>query len=118
VITGSMRAAIEETNRRRAEQQRYNEENNITPESIIKPLDEDLIRIYEGDYYETPAIAEEIKNYNSAEEVEQEIRRLEEEMRKAAKEFEFEKAAALRDQARKLKKTAMEFLSQPEASND
>jgi excinuclease ABC subunit B len=118
VITRSMRAAMEETNRRRAEQQRYNEENNITPQSIIKPLDEDMIRIYEGDYYEMPAVAEEIKNYSSVEEVELEIQRLEQEMRKAAKEFEFEKAAALRDQARKLKKTAMEFLAQPEASND
>jgi excinuclease ABC subunit B len=118
VVTGSMRAAIEETNRRRKEQQRYNEENNITPQSIIKPLDEDLIRIYEGDYYEMPAIAEEIKSYSSAEEVELEIQRIEKEMRKAAKEFEFEKAAALRDQARKLKKTAMEFLTQPEAFND
>ena len=90
------------------EQQRYNEENNITPQSIIKPLDPDMVRIYEGDYYEMPAIAEEVRNYNSAEELELEIQRLEKEMRQAAKEFEFEKAAALRDQVRKLKKTAME----------
>ncbi|HTY63105.1 MAG TPA: excinuclease ABC subunit UvrB [Acidobacteriota bacterium] len=120
VITGSMHAAIDETNRRRAEQQRFNEENNITPQSIIKPLDPDLVRIYEGDYYEMPAIAEEVKNYHSAEELELEIQRLEREMRQAAKEFEFERAAALRDQARKLKKTAMEFLAQsglPDDSN-
>ncbi len=110
VITGSMRAAIDETNRRRAAQQRYNEENNITPQSIIKPLDPDLVRIYEGDYYELPAVAEEIKEYSSAEELELEIQRLEKEMREAAKDFEFEKAAALRDQVKKLKKTAMEFL--------
>jgi excinuclease ABC subunit B len=118
VITGSMRAAIGETNRRRAEQQHYNEENNITPQSIIKPLDPDLVRIYEGDYYEMPAVAEEIKDYNSAEELELEIQRLEKEMREAAKVFEFEKAAALRDQARKLKKTVMEFLAQSESAND
>ena len=121
VITGSMHTAIDETNRRRAEQQRYNEENDITPQSIIKPLDPDLVRIYEGDYYEIPAIAEEIKNYHSAEELELEIQRLEQEMRKAAKEFEFEKAAAFRDQARKLKKTAMEFTAQsglPDDPND
>jgi excinuclease ABC subunit B len=118
VITGSMRAAMEETSRRRAEQQRYNEENNITPESIIKPLDPELVRIYEGDYYEMPAVAEEAKNYNSAEELELEIQRLEKEMRVAAKEFEFEKAAALRDQARRLKKTAMEFLAQSGSSDD
>ena len=53
---------MDETNRRRAEQQRYNEENDITPQSIIKPLDPELVRIYEGDYYEMPAIAEEINN--------------------------------------------------------
>jgi excinuclease ABC subunit B len=65
-----------------------------------------------------PAIAEEIKNYHSAEELELEIQRLEQEMRQAAKEFEFEKAAALRDQARKLKKTAMEFLAQSGLPDD
>ena len=117
VITGSMRAAIDETNRRRAAQQRYNEENNITPQSIVKPLDPDVVRIYEGDYYELPAVAEEMKEYSSSEELELDIQRLEKEMRQAAKDFEFEKAAALRDQVKKLKKTAMEFLSQAEPSS-
>jgi excinuclease ABC subunit B len=112
VITGSMKAAIEETNRRRAAQQRFNEENNITPQSIIKPLDPNIARIYEGDYYELPAIAEEVGQYDSAEALELEIQRLEAEMRKAAKEFEFEKAAAIRDQIKKLKKTEMEFFTQ------
>jgi excinuclease ABC subunit B len=111
-ITRSMRAAIEETERRRAAQRRFNEENGITPQSIIKPLDPEMARIYEGDYYEFPAIAEEGVRYNSAQELELEIQRLETEMRRAAKEFEFEKAAALRDQVKKLKKTAMEFLEQ------
>jgi excinuclease ABC subunit B len=115
-ITGSMKAAMDETNRRRLVQEKYNEENNITPQSIIKPLDLDMVRIYEGDYYEIPAIAEEAVTYNSTEELELEIQRLEGEMRQAAKESEFEKAAALRDQVRKLKKTAMEFLAQPESS--
>jgi excinuclease ABC subunit B len=113
-MTGSMRAAIEETNRRRATQQRYNEENNITPQSIVKPLDPELARIYEADYYELPAVAEEAVAFNSAEELEMEIQRIEKEMRRAAKEFEFEKAAALRDQVKKLKKTAMEFMARPE----
>jgi excinuclease ABC subunit B len=116
VITGSMNAAIEETNRRRTTQQRYNEENNITPQSIIKPLDPELVRIYEGDYYELPAVAEEFREYRTVEEVNLEIQRLEREMRQAAKEFEFEKAAAFRDQVKKLKKTAMEFIAQPESS--
>jgi excinuclease ABC subunit B len=109
VMTRSMKAAIEETGRRRLAQQRYNEENGITPQSIMKPLDPDLVQIYEGDYYELPAIAEEAVQYNSAQELEMDIQRLENEMRQAAKEFEFEKAAALRDQVKILKKTAMEL---------
>ncbi len=116
VVTGSMQSAMEETNRRRAAQQRYNEENGIIPQSIIKPLDPDLIRIYEGDYYELPEIAEEATHYNSAEELELEIKRLEKEMREAAKVFEFEKAAALRDQVKKLKNMALEFTAPTESS--
>jgi excinuclease ABC subunit B len=116
--TGSIKAAIEETNRRRAVQQRYNEENGITPQSIAKPLDPDMARIYEGDYYELPALAEEAVQYNSAEELELEIKRLENEMRQAAKKFEFERAAAVRDQVKKLKKTAMELLAQAESPHD
>jgi excinuclease ABC subunit B len=110
-LTGSMRDAIEETNRRRAAQKQYNEENHIVPQSVIKPLDPEMIRIYEGDYYELPAVAEEAAHYSSPEELEKEIRRLEKEMREAARQFEFEKAAALRDQIKKLKKMEMEFLT-------
>jgi excinuclease ABC subunit B len=117
VMTGSMKAAIDETNRRRVTQQLYNEANNITPQSIIKPLDLDLIRIYEGDYCELPAVAEEAAGFSSAEELEAEIQRLEKQMREAAKEFQFEKAAALRDQVKKLKKTALEFGGQSEPKN-
>jgi excinuclease ABC subunit B len=114
VMTGSMKAAIEETNRRRSAQQRFNEENNITPQSIIKPLDPELARIYEADYYELPSVAEETATFHSVEELESEIERLEKEMHKAAKEFEFEKAAVLRDQVKKLKKSEMELMAQPE----
>jgi excinuclease ABC subunit B len=110
VMTGSMKAAIEETNRRRLIQERHNEENGITPQSIIKPLDPELVRFFEGDYYELPIIAEETAGFNSAEELESEIGRLEKEMRSAAKEFEFEKAAAIRDQVMKLKKTMLEYI--------
>ena len=113
-MTDSMRSAIEETGRRRKTQEIYNEENDITPQSILKPLDPDLLRIYEGDYYEAPAVAEEAGQYRSAEEIEAEIGRLEKDMKEAAREFEFERAAALRDQVRKLKKMAMEFIETPE----
>jgi excinuclease ABC subunit B len=108
-VTGSMQAAIEETSRRRAAQQYYNEQNNITPQSIIKPLDPELVKIYEGDYYDMPAVSEDLSKYASAEELEKEIQRLEQEMRAAAKEFEFERAAVLRDQVKKLKKVALDL---------
>jgi len=110
-VTGSMEAAIQETNRRREAQKRYNVENHIVPQSVIKPLDPEMIRIYEGDYYEIPEVAETAGAYSSPEEVDREIRRLEAEMREAARQFEFEKAAALRDQVKKLRKLEMEFLS-------
>jgi excinuclease ABC subunit B len=113
-ITGSMQAAIGETDRRRAAQHRYNQEHGITPQSVVKPLDPELVRIYEGDYYEVPAVAEEIPRYSSAEELEKDIQRLEQEMRAAAREFEFERAAALRDQVKRLKKLALEFMGTSE----
>jgi excinuclease ABC subunit B len=116
-ITGSMQSAIDETNRRRAAQQRYNEEKGIIPQSIIKPLDPDQIRIYEGDYYEIPAVAEEAVHYSSVEDLEREIQRLEAAMRAAAKEFEFERAASLRDQMKKLKKLELELSENPGPSS-
>jgi excinuclease ABC subunit B len=118
VITKSMKAAMEETGRRREVQEDYNRENNITPQSVTKPLDPDMIRLYEGDYYEVPAIAEEFVDYQSAEELEKEIQRLEGEMRGAAKEFEFETAAVIRDQIKKLKKTALELFHNAGSQDD
>jgi len=109
-VTGSMKAAIEETNRRREVQQQYNMENDITPQSIVKPLDPELVRFFEGDYYEVPVVGEEIAGYDSAEDIEKEIERLEKEMHNAAKEFVFEKAAVLRDQAAKLRKDLLELM--------
>jgi excinuclease ABC subunit B len=110
VVTGSMEAAIQETNRRRETQRLYNEANRIVPQSVIKPLDPEMIRIYEGDYYEVPEVAEDTKPYSSPGDLEKKIQLLEEEMRDAARQFEFEKAAALRDRVKKLKKMEMEFL--------
>src|SRR6202000_2694612 len=59
VVTGSMKQAIDETTRRRVTQLRYNEENGIIPQSIIKPIDMSLIAIAEGDYVTVPAETEE-----------------------------------------------------------
>jgi len=102
-MTDSMKRAIDETNRRREIQARYNQDNNITPESIIKPVDMTLVAIAEADYVEVPeedvveAITEDPTKLAEI------IAKLETEMREAAKKFEFERAAELRDKARELR---------------
>jgi len=105
--TDSMNQAIDETNRRRAKQVAYNKENDITPMSIIKSVDMELARIVEADYVTVPvddasldAAAASIKNEQQLAEM---LQQLETQMREAAKKFEFEKAAQLRDRIRALK---------------
>ncbi|MGB8457342.1 MAG: excinuclease ABC subunit UvrB [Candidatus Acidiferrum sp.] len=105
--TGSMNQAIDETNRRRTKQLEYNKENNITPMSIIKSVDMDLARIVEADYVTVPtddteldAATAKIKNEQQLAEM---LQQLETQMREAAKKFEFERAAQLRDRIRSLK---------------
>jgi excinuclease ABC subunit B len=105
--TGSMNEAISETNRRRTKQLEYNKENNITPMSIVKGVDMELARIVEADYVTVPldegeldAATSNIKNEAQLAEM---LAKLETQMREAAKKFEFEKAAQLRDRIRSLK---------------
>jgi excinuclease ABC subunit B len=97
-VTRSMRACIDETERRRAAQLAYNEEHGITPVSVKKSMRSILEDITErGDYVELPLVAEGEEEYRSPRELKKEIARLKEEMLKAAAELEFEKAAELRD---------------------
>ncbi|MDA2925989.1 excinuclease ABC subunit UvrB [Acidobacteria bacterium AH-259-G07] len=103
VITRSMATAIDETQRRRKVQEEYNEQNNITPQTILKPVDTTLLRMTQLDYYEVPMVAEEVEQYSSPEEIKQEMQELESEMKKAAQRFEFEKAAKYRDKIKRLK---------------
>jgi excinuclease ABC subunit B len=105
--TGSMNQAIAETARRRDKQSAYNKENNITPESIVKSVDMELARIVEADYVSIPiddssldAAAANVKNEAQLAQL---LQTLETQMREAAKKFEFEKAAQLRDRIRALK---------------
>jgi excinuclease ABC subunit B len=105
--TGSMNQAISETGRRRDKQVAYNKENNITPESIVKSVDMELARIVEADYVSIPiddssldAAAANVKNEAQLAQL---LQTLETQMREAAKKFEFEKAAQLRDRIRALK---------------
>ncbi len=108
-MTDSMKKAMGETDRRRAIQQAYNEANGITPESIIRPLDMSLARIIEADYADlTGGEAEGIPEFKSQEELDVYIGKLESDMREAAKRFEFEKAAKLRDTIKELR--TKEFL--------
>jgi excinuclease ABC subunit B len=102
-MTDSMKRAIDETNRRREIQKKYNLENNITPESIIKPVDMTLVAIAEADFVKVPEEQEDEVVTEDPEKLAEIIAKLEAEMRAAAKKFEFERAAELRDKARELR---------------
>jgi excinuclease ABC subunit B len=103
VYTDSMRRAISETDRRRTIQEQYNIEHNITPQSIIKPIDMSLVAIAEGDYVTVPVEPEDPAEEMTSEQRDKFISELEESMRAAAKKFEFEKAAQIRDRIKTLK---------------
>jgi excinuclease ABC subunit B len=108
-MTDSMKKALSETDRRRAIQVAYNEANGITPESIVRPLEMSLARIIEADYADlTDVETEGVPDFKSQEELDAYIKKLESDMREAAKRFEFEKAAKLRDTVKELR--TKEFL--------
>ena len=102
-MTDSMRNAIGETSRRREKQQAYNREHNITPQSIIRSVDMQLARIIEADYLTVPTEDAVIGDIQNEEQLVKAIAQLEAQMREAAKNFEFERAAAIRDRVRGLK---------------
>jgi excinuclease ABC subunit B len=105
--TNSMRNALNETNRRRAKQIGFNEEHGITPQSIVKPIEATLVTAYEADYFKVPVNLDAFEEY-SPEKLAETIAQLEQEMRVAAKNFEFEKAAALRDKIKYLRERELE----------
>jgi excinuclease ABC subunit B len=108
-MTDSMKRAIDETLRRREIQTAYNIENGITPESIVRPLDMTLAGIVSADYTDlTGSEADGMPEFKSQEELDSYIVKLESDMREAAKRFEFEKAAKLRDTIKDLR--TKEFL--------
>src|SRR5262245_43759045 len=106
-MTDSMSRAINETNRRRAKQMAFNEENGITPQSIIKPIEATLVTAYEADYFKVPVNLENFEEY-SPEKLAETIVRLDQEMRDAARKFEFERAAELRDKIKYLRERELE----------
>jgi excinuclease ABC subunit B len=104
-----MNKAIGETDRRRAIQEAYNIENGITPESIVRPLEMSLAKIIAADYADlTDSEADGIPDFQSQKDLDVYIGKLESDMREAAKKFEFEKAAKLRDTVKELR--TKEFL--------
>jgi len=107
-ITDSMRRAIDETQRRRAIQQAYNEEHGITPQTIVKPVEATLVTAYEADYFKVPLNLEEFDEYTK-DKIDETIARLEAEMRAAAKRMEFERAAELRDRVKYLRERELQM---------
>jgi len=102
-ITRSMQEAINETNRRRSLQMAYNKEHGITPESIVKSIEDVLSSVYEKDYYTVPVVSEDAPaEYVPRDQIPALLVQLEKEMRAAAKSLEFERAAELRDKIRAL----------------
>jgi excinuclease ABC subunit B len=118
--TDSMNQAIGETNRRREKQVAYNTENNITPMSIIKSVDMELARIVEADYVTIPVddagLDAATANIKSEAQLAEMLQQLEGQMREAAKKFEFEKAAQLRDRIRALKQRDLAGMFSMEAA--
>ena len=104
VLTDSIKAAVAETNRRRALQAAYNAANGITPRSIRKEIDEGLASAAERDYFDYTRIAEDRAVFLSPERRKRKIEELEKAMKTAARDLDFEKAAGLRDEIARLKK--------------
>ncbi len=107
-ITDSMKQAIGETSRRREVQRAYNEENGITPTSIIRPTDMALAQILKADYADLTDDADSMPDFKAQDDLDAYIVNLESDMREAARKFEFEKAARLRDKIKELR--TKEFL--------
>ena len=113
-MTGSMERAIAETNRRRDKQEAYNAEHGITPESVKRDIKEILASPYESremDRLTRPGVAEDAKpfigsNFQAA------LKDLEGRMREAAANLEFEEAARLRDEIKRMKLMDLEFANE------
>ena len=105
-MTGSMKEAIDEVNRRREVQEKYNLENNINPKSIVREIAESIVD-YEIEKENEANKA--IKQYKSEKDVEKEIKKLDKQIKKLAEELNFEEAIKLRDKMNELKKLLIEL---------
>ena len=108
-MTDSMRRAIDETDRRREKQVAYNEEHGITPTTVIRNINDSLATVGAADYLDlTDELDATTLDFATQADLDTYINNLESDMREAAKKFEFEKAAKLRDQVKDLR--TKEFL--------
>jgi excinuclease ABC subunit B len=109
-MTDSMRRAIDETDRRREKQVAYNEEHGITPQTVIRGIDDSLATVTNADYLDlTDDESAETLSFENQQAVDAHIANLESDMREAAKKFEFEKAAKLRDTIKDLREKELLF---------
>jgi excinuclease ABC subunit B len=103
-VTDSMRAAMNETSRRRTLQEAYNLEHGITPQSIVKSIDDVMSSVYERDYVTAPLLVREGSQvFRTQAELDAHVAELQERMRAAAANLDFEKAASLRDDIKRLR---------------
>ena len=103
-VTDSMRTCISETERRRTMQQAYNEAHGITPQSVVRQIDEVMSSVYERDYMTTPVLVRDgAEVFRTQAELDAHLARLQEKMKAAAANLDFEKAATLRDDIKRLR---------------
>ncbi|MFZ5995553.1 MAG: excinuclease ABC subunit UvrB [Thermodesulfobacteriota bacterium] len=102
-MTTAIKRAVEETERRRKLQAGYNRRHHITPTTVKKSIRDVLTSVYEADYYTVPVAAEEAEEFLTVEDIARRIESLEEKMKRAARDLEFERAAELRDRIRALR---------------
>jgi len=108
-VTPAMQKAIDETLRRRKLQEEYNKKHGITPKTVVKSLDDPLMKMVEADFVSLDSLVEVEESFQTKEELLEEIKKTEREMKKAAKNYEFEKAAELRDRLFKLREMLLNW---------
>jgi len=108
-LTRSMKKAVDETNRRRKLQKEFNQKHGITPETIKKSIQDIMGSVYEADYYTVSAVEEAGGKYVARDEIPKRVEKLRKEMMTAAKELEFERAAELRDEIKKLEELELRY---------
>ena len=109
VMTGSMQKAINETNRRRHIQNKFNSANNITPKSIQKNISDILSSIFEYDYFTVPKEKDIELDDITPDKIPSMVKMLTKDMKKASKKLQYEKAAEYRDKITKLRELELKY---------